>query len=491
MLSDCGTGSMEKPNILFILADEHRADCIGAYGNQEVMTPGLDALACQGRRYDSCFCVYPVCTPSRYSILTGMYPHRHNAWTNHCTLDSGFQTFPKALKQAGYHTACVGKMHFTPTYLDVGFDRMLLSEQDGAGRFEDDYHEELMSSGCMDYHDVMDQRQEYRSRAPEKYWKTFGSGRSDLPEEKHSTTWIGKNAVNELEKWDPNGGNLLMVGFIKPHHPFDPPARWLEMYDEQALSLLPGWTDTLPERDEKKKSPYFPNENMNPDVMRRITACYYACISHMDFWIGEMINTLKRKGLYDNTLIVYTADHGDYMGFHHMILKQNYMYDPVVRVPLIVKRPHEMQPGETENRLVSGADLASSILQWSGLDPKQVEGCPIDDSTRKWVIAEQHINGNWGYMVRSGRFKALLGQDEELLFDLENDPSETVDISNDHPEIINQAKEVLYRWLAFPKTRNASLNMNAPQVRNEAQKARNAETVRRYYQETFRAEALE
>ena len=479
-----------RPNILFILADEHRADCLGAYGNREIRTPCLDELARQGRRFDSCFCVYPVCTPSRYSILTGLYPHQHNAWSNHCTLGSGFQTFPKVLREEGYHTSCVGKMHFFPTYLNAGFDRMLLAEQDGGGRLEDDYHEELMRSGHMDHHDVMDQRREFRSRAPEKYWKTFGSGISDLPEDMHSTTWIGRNAVKQLEEWTA-GGNLLMVGFIKPHHPFDPPARWRELYDERKLSLLPGWTDTLPEKDGRKQRPYFPDENMNADVMRRITACYYACISHMDWWIGEMIRTLKEKGLYENTLIVYTADHGDYMGFHHMLLKHNYMYDPVVRVPLIVRRPHETQPGILEERLVSGADIASGVLQWAGLDPRRVEGSPVDDTHREWVISEQRMNGNWEYMVRSRWYKALLSADETLLFDLESDPSELQDIAAECPEIVRRAKEALLSWLAFPENRNVYQDGNAPQVRSEEQKNRSAETVLEYYEKTFRADALE
>ena len=263
------------------------------------------------------------------------------------------------------------------------------------------------------------------------------------------------------------------------------------MYDEQSLTLLPGWTDVLPERDEKKQCPYFPNENMNPETMRRILACYYACISHMDYWIGEMIQTLKDKGLYENTLIIYTADHGDYMGFHHMLLKQNYMYDPVMRVPLIVKRPYEQHAGETEKCLVSGADIASSILQWVGLDHEHVEGRTMDDSRRKWIISEQRMNGKWEYMLRSHRFKVLLGMHETLLYDLKNDPFEFCDIAEEHPEIISEAKDALYCWLAFSNSRHAYLDESAPQIRNEQQKARNAETVIKYYEKTFKADALE
>jgi arylsulfatase A-like enzyme len=140
----------KKPNVLIIHADQHRFDCLGCYGNAQIKTPNIDALAADGVLYTRHFSTYPVCTPSRYSMLSGLYAHSHHGWGNHCTLAPGFPTFPKALRAAGYKTAAVGKMHFTPTYLDVGFDKMVLAEQDGDGRFDDDYHTYLMERGLID-----------------------------------------------------------------------------------------------------------------------------------------------------------------------------------------------------------------------------------------------------------------------------------------------------------------------------------------------------
>lgn len=125
----------DQPNILIVQADQHRMDCIGAYGNDEIQTPHLDALAGDGVRYDNSFCPFPVCTPSRYSFLAGLYVRQHLGGSNHCTLPQGLPTFPKVLKGAGYRTKAVGKMHFTPTYADVGFEEMLLAEQNGPGRY--------------------------------------------------------------------------------------------------------------------------------------------------------------------------------------------------------------------------------------------------------------------------------------------------------------------------------------------------------------------
>jgi arylsulfatase len=111
---------------------------LGIYGCPDLKTPHIDALGMEGRAYSRCFTMFPVCTPARYSFLTGLYSRQHLGMTNHSTLPSGLQTFPRLLRDAGYRTQCVGKMHFTPTYLDVGFESMVLAEQDGPGRCDDD-----------------------------------------------------------------------------------------------------------------------------------------------------------------------------------------------------------------------------------------------------------------------------------------------------------------------------------------------------------------
>jgi len=223
-----------KPNVLVIHTDQHRIECLGASGNTDIRTPHIDALANDGVRYDNSFCPFPVCTPSRYSLLSGRYVHEHRGWTNHSTLRPGTPTFPSILKDAGYKTKAVGKMHFTPTYLDLGFDEMELSEQNGPGRWDDDYHRYLRDLGLVDYNDLEDQENPWRKSARRIYWETFGALASNLPDKHHSTTWTGDRAVETLEQWSPSG-NLLMAGFIKPHHPFDPPPEWAERYNPDDL----------------------------------------------------------------------------------------------------------------------------------------------------------------------------------------------------------------------------------------------------------------
>ena len=326
----------DRPNILVIHTDQHRFDCLGAYGNQEIRTPHIDSLAADGVVYNDSFCTFPVCTPSRYSLLTGVPVRRHGAYGNLSTLPLALPTFPEVLRNAGYGTTAVGKMHFNPTYLDVGFDELLLAEQAGLGRFDDDYHRWLRDEGLVDKIDLMCEAKEFREDGPQELWENLGAIESDIDNAHYTTTWIGERALRTLESWK-EGPHLLMVGFIKPHPPYDPPASWTGMYDPEDLTPLPGWTAEIPPRDLRYHVGRFVHSGTAEKHARRAIAYYYATISQIDLHVGRMIDCLKRKGLYDDTVVLFTSDHGDYMGFHKMQGKGNYMYDPVVRVPLIIK----------------------------------------------------------------------------------------------------------------------------------------------------------
>ncbi len=418
----------DKINILLIHADQHRIDCLGAYGNPDVRTPHIDELAADGVRYENSFCPYPVCTPSRYSMLCGQYVHEHRGWNNHCTLAPEIPTFPKLLRDAGYATRAVGKMHFAPTYLDVGFDAMCLAEQDGPGRWDDDYHRELMAAGLADINDLEDQRQEYRRHARQEYWDSFGALPSNLPEEWHTTSWVGDRAITALEDWQ-GGGNLLMAGFVKPHHPFDPPANHYDLYDPDRLTLLPGWTTSCLPHDLALHSGYFPHEKLSEPVLRQVMACYYATIEHIDEQVGRMVSLLKRKGLYDNTMIIYTSDHGEYMGFHHLLLKGNHLYDPLVKVPLIIKYPSGVATARDQisQALTNNTDLAPTILAQAGLTPAStMHGVNLQESSdgHEMVFCEL-LRGNQ-CMARTRTSKLIRSSrpDGSLFFDLEKDPLE-------------------------------------------------------------------
>ncbi len=461
---------MTRPNILIIQADQHRQDCIGAYGNPDVRTPHIDTLAADGVRYDNSFCPYPVCTPSRYSFLTSLYPRQHLGGSNHCTIPAGLPTFPKVLRASGYRTAAVGKMHFTPTYADVGFERMQLAEQNGAGRYEDDYHAWLRAEGLGNRIDLVDQEREFRQQAPDDYWQNFGALESDLDEAHHSTTWIGDRALEGLNGWD-DGGHLLMASFIKPHHPFDPPAPWSRMYDPDALTLLPGWTDACLPADLAFRPGYFDNTALTEAALRRVMAYYYATISHIDFQVGRMLDLLKAKGLYDNTLVVYNSDHGEYLGFHHLLLKGNRMYDPLVKVPLIVKFPGQARAGEVSEELVNSLDVAPTLLGWAGCDaPKSWAGADLTDGIDRQVIFAESGGGH-EYMARTRTRKLLLTAypDQSLFFDLQSDPLELDNRFHDPACQVEIAdlRDRLLDWALFDQPSPVHLDEAAPIIAGE------------------------
>jgi len=455
-----------RPNILLIHADQHRFDCLGAYGNPDVRTPNIDALAAEGVAWTNSFCCFPVCTPSRYSLLTGLYVHQHLGGTNHSTLPSGLPTLPRLLRRAGYDTAAVGKMHFTPTYLDVGFERMRLAEQHGPGRWDDDYHRHLMAVGLADRIDLIDQEAEFRRRAPGAYWDRLGTAVSDVPEEHHSTTWIGDRAVEEIGRWSPDGAHLLMVGFIKPHHPFDPPAPWDRMYDPGALALPAGWTERPLPQDTAFSRGYFRYADMTEASFRRVLAGYYANISHIDQQVGRMIDAVRARGLDARTLVVYTGDHGDYMGCHHLALKGNHMYDPLVKVPLVIRRPGG-PAGEVSDALVSNVDVAPTLLAAAGCEaPPEMAG--LDLAARREGREVVFAEAGREVMARTRTHKLLLCRDrtQSQLFDLRADPHE-MDNLIARPEaarVLADLTDRLTRWSLFEAAAPVHLDERAPRI---------------------------
>jgi arylsulfatase A-like enzyme len=461
---------------------------LGAAGNSDIRTPNIDAIARDGVHFTDCFCPYPVCTPSRYSLISGQYAHQHRAWSNHSTLRPDITSFPQVLRTAGYHTAAVGKMHYTPTYQDVGYDQMVLAEQNGPGRWDDDYHRVLKAEGLFDWNDLEDQERPYRGRARDEYWETFGALPSNLPQAYHSTEWIGDQALDIVNNWtdDPQ---MLTVSFIKPHHPFDPPQEYMDAYDPARLELLPGWTNACYDHDLELSKGYFPNEKLNEPALRRVMALYYAGIEHIDLQVGKLIDALKRKGRYNSTLIIFTSDHGEYLGHHHLLLKGNYMYDPLARVPLIVKHPNNTNAGTQSDALVNLIDVAPTILGATGeTAPASMAGADLatPPADRDAVFSEGHRGDQ--VMVRTKSHKLLLhrGTRATQLYDLEQDPQELTNLakSNAHEEVVAALVDQFEEWRGWEFDNTPYADEDAPII--DADNARDyddghRESMQSYY----------
>ena len=416
---------MGRPNVILILADEHRWDCAGFAGNPDVRTPNLDALAAHGVTFPQAICQYPLCVPSRATLMTGQYASTHGVTDNRAGLAETATTLPGVLHAAGYHTACVGKMHFNPARADYGFDVMRLAEQDGPGRDEDDYHQWLKKRKAIDQIDVWDQVD--RDGAPDAYWESFGAMQSNLPERLHSTTWIGNEAVRFIQRArDPF---FLWVGFIKPHHPFDPPAKWDTLYDPETLTLPPDWRLPVP-KDDAQRGGHFDPLEMTEAKFRRVLAYYYAIITQLDKQIGRILATLTSRG-HTNNLIVYCADHGDYMGQHGLILKGGQVYDSLLRVPLIVAGMTGQRRGKTDPALAELTDIMPTVLEATGLDiPPSVEGKSLVPQLKRARVSHRTAAFAEGphdmHIVRTWRHKLIESSDKDFraLYDLDNDPHE-------------------------------------------------------------------
>ncbi len=414
------------PNIILILSDQHRWDCTGYAGNPDVRTPNLDALATHGVTFTEATCTSPLCVPSRASLMTGQHVHAHGVDTNDKALSKDAPVLPRLLKQAGYRTACVGKMHFRPTRQDHGFDFMRLAEQDTPGRDEDDYHKWLADRGEKDQTDIWDQVD--REHAPATYWRSLGAVRSRLPQKLHSTTWIGDNAVRFLQRAvEPF---FLWIGFMKPHHPFDPPEPWDALYDPKKLALPPGWRLPVPE-DDAAHGGFFDPAAITEARFRKVLAYYYANISLMDKQIGRILATLTSRG-FTNNIIVYCSDHGDYMGQHGLITKAGLRpYDSVLRVPLVIAGLSGQRRGQTDGALAQISDIAPTLLDVAGVDaPAAMDGASLvphlnvaNRPLRDAVFAQ---DGPGVHVVRTRHHKLVQSSEpaRSALYCIDKDPHE-------------------------------------------------------------------
>lgn len=410
---------LSRPNVLVLAAGRMRWECMGASGNADIRTPHLDTLVSDGVFFKSAYCTWPGTTPSRYTLLSGQYVRQHRGRSNRSTMLPGTPTFASLLRDAGYRTRAVGKMEFNPPRLDVGFEQLELVEEDSA--------------------------------------KAVGE--------------IGDRAVNAISRWNPGQPQVLLVGFPNA----EPGAPYENAYDPEKVQLLAGWTERLTDQDVRYRPGLFDESTyrgLTAAEMRRLLAREYGSVSQMDAQAGRVVEALKKKGLYDSTLILFLADCGDYLGFHHLHRTNNYMYDPIMRVPLIVKMPGQFYAGAATDAQVTMPDVTSTILTMAGLPkPPDMRGqnLILVLSGRRlghlYVFAEDP----WFLMARSTTRKLLYTGDSGRLvfFDLEKDPLEIRNVINEpnHQGDIQRMEDALLGWLHLETQGEPYVDPNAKQVK--------------------------
>jgi arylsulfatase A-like enzyme len=480
--------SAKRPNIILITSDQQRADCNG-FEKPEVKTPHLDRLARDGTRFSACITPNLVCQPSRASILTGLLPLTHGVWDNGVDLDPqvGERGFAGMLARAGYRSALIGKAHFATksTFAPTGTPECNRSQAKYGPNWFGPYmgfeHVELCVLGHLHrtrplerpptghYERWLIARGENEEGV--KLWATetrSGSGAaqtwsSALPVAWHTSTWIGDRAVDFLARHDPARPLVMWVSFPDPHHPFDCPEPWASMYDPTSVSLprnrrkdlerRPWWhkasLESTPQLSDPAMLKFRAEGSRVPDQsdaqLAEMTANYYGMISLIDHNVGRILAVLDDLRLADNTLVVYTTDHGDMLGNHGLYLKGPIPYEDLMRVTLVA-----CGPGVAKNRVVrepaSTLDLAATFYDWAGVPaPHEMQSCSLakllagKPETRDTAYSEWHVHPSRcgvSLKLRTVRTKTHkctfeLGSGAGELYHLANDPNEMDNLYDD------------------------------------------------------------
>ncbi len=450
----------EKRNLVLIMTDQQRWDTIRAHGHDFMNTPGMDRLAARGVSFSRAYCPGATCVASRAAIFTGYYPHNtgvygFNQWANR-------RNWIEDLAEHGYWCANVGKMHFIPMFAEGGYHERIVVENPTSpptrmGLGEDAWGNHLKLHGV---------RRPIDRHASDPDWYTKHQAVPwELDEHLHSDVFIGDSAVGWIEGYERPEPFFLQIGLTGPHEPYDPLPRHLEAYAEAAVPD-PVWKEgELKEKPPQQQAyqDYFRDANGEAAVdmekagledLRKMRRHYYAKISTVDEQVGKILDALDRRGLTEETVIVFCSDHGDMVGDHKLPYKW-LMYEPVVRVPLIVVDPIEGEGGQTVEGNVSLIDLGPTLLDLAGLEvPEGLEG----RSLRPALSAPETFPGqayvycenNYLTMIRDDAWKLVhyAGEAYGELYCLEDDPHELENLweQPEHREVRDALKEKLFEW---------------------------------------------
>ncbi len=454
---------LSQPSFVFINTDQQRWDTLGCYGSDVARTPNLDQLAAEGVRFTRCYTTNPVCMPARASWFTGQYPSHHGVWQNGVPLSQRADLIQHRLKDAGYHTGLIGKIHLDNVWLrhephpSYGFD--VLHECEGDPYCRDEYFLWLEAQGKYDGYMAQ--------------FKAEGHCRGytrDLPEHLHMNTWIVDHTGDYLAaRAADRQPFFLSVGFFDPHHPFDPCEPYAGMF-KPADMPMPIYHESeaegmLPHARAKREKEA--GHNRDPEAIRGTIAAYHATISHVDHCVGRIMALLRQHDLEQNTVVVFTSDHGELLGDHGLLHKGAFFYDCSIRVPLIWRFPKRFGIRGVDDGLTSHVDFAATVATLAGIHgPACQQGQPLFDRDLKCrpIPAPEAVVTEWrerrlGSTEPFQAIKALTTRDWKYvyhhdqsfgeLYDLHNDPHELCNLwaSPAHMERRKHLHEQLLAWL--------------------------------------------
>ena len=445
---------MKKPNIILITTDQMRGDCLGIAGHPDVKTPYLDTLAARGTLFTNAYTACPTCIPARAALLTGMSQKRHGRVGYEDGVPWDYpHMLPQVLADNGYHTECIGKMHVHPPLLRCGFHDLQL--HDGYLRYYRGpdipyfWHQHVSDSY------IQWLREKYGPAAdvtdPGVECNSWVARPWIYDEMSHPTNWVVTRSLDFLRARDRSLPFFLHVSFVRPHPPFDAPAVYFDMYRDRDLRP-PALGDWEEDDSQSLRGRMYDAGcgSGDAELRRQAMIGYYACITQVDHQIGRLLQRLDEERVLDDTVIVFTSDHGELLFDHHMFRKTR-MYQGSVHVPLVVKPgrniPWEL-PQQTD-RLTELRDIMPSLLGLAGIDvPDTVDGMDFAQQpgeSREYLHCE-HANGELSahcIVTRSEKYIWYSQTGLERLFDLESDPCEEHDLIKIHPERAARLRERL------------------------------------------------
>lgn len=435
---------MKRPNILLIQTDQQRWDALGVNGNPHIQTPHLDQLAAEGINFNHCFVQSPVCMPSRASLFSGQYPSTLGLQHMAVPVPDAMFTMHGLLHRYGYRTGCIGKLHFLPhgnrdhrePHPPYDFDHLEISDEPGC--YEDAYRAWVRrkAPGALDHISVglppaaglwyrQVNYEDTVQHPPERILTCAQACRMDAGLT-HSA-FVGEQAIDYLRKAGPEPF-FLAASFYSPHSPWVAPREFLDRYDPEKLPL----PEFPPELDRQRRDGHFGDTEL-----RSVRQGYYAMVTEVDHHVGRILAQLEESGLAEDTIVVFTSDHGEWLGEHLRYGKGYWAPDCISRVPLIIRWPAGIaDAGKTHSEIVEAVDIAATLLSAVGVPaPRALHGnCLLPDIAHQCVpddgLALTEYTG-WRSLRLPGRRYVCTDDGEERFFDLEKDPGEYHNVADD------------------------------------------------------------
>ncbi|NOZ21511.1 MAG: sulfatase-like hydrolase/transferase [Planctomycetes bacterium] len=469
----------QRPNILFLMSDQHNASCMGAAGHPNVRTPSLDKVAQEGVLFTSAFANNPICSPSRICFMTGQYCHTHRILGNNNfeNDDTNPHTLGAQLRRYGYQTALIGKAHMIKKWDEEAFEHIRycdLADTERVNPLSNHYYKYLVDHGLADQYEdgTLPKEHPYHKQ---RY------ATAQLPYEHSLEHWTGEETIQFLEQRDARRPFFIHMSFERPHPNWMPAAEHVNLYNPEELVLPDNAFDWF----ENEFSGHCElirtrarNRAKSETELKKILAHHFALVTVIDMEIGRVLDWLREHGEYENTVVVYTADHGDFAGDHGIYDKNMGIFESIHRIPFILKYPGSPQ-GRTCDEIIESVDVYRTLCDLAEAPtPECVEGrslLPIatgEEPGRDFAICE------WDFPPPQSRVNAIRTKRYRLvyyshetggeLYDHETDPGETKDLW-DAPAMRDVRLELMERL--FDQINHYSLksdyNLDAKKVKRD------------------------